>query len=214
MPAIGKCGVKDNVQFPKSPRVGTAPTLGHPSRSVIIFRRMAAMKKFALIVLLLACFGTTSQAQQHVPRLLFRAAHCLAIKHFLPQSSTGKLPFGYLLDEKSYPGDKIIYVVVFAAPTRSNGTVFAVFLSTKDGRESFNIQNNAGFVLSKREPIGVSFVTPPLGGGWTQEHLASAIKEIEKQPRFTISIKGLSAASSYSCESYTDPQPQPTGNGK
>ena len=168
------------------------------------------MKKFALIVSLLACLGTTAQARQHVPRLLFRAAHCLAVKHFLPQSSTGKLTFGYLLDEKSYPGDKVIYVVTFAAPTRSNGTVFAVFLSSKHGHESFNIQNNAGFVLSKLEPIGVSFVTPPLGGDWTQEHLASAIREIEKQPRFTISVKELSAADSCSCKSYTDPQPKGT----
>ena len=170
------------------------------------------MKKSALFISLLACFGTITQAQQHVPQLLFRAAHCLAVKHFLPQSSAGKLTFGYLLDEKSYPGDKVIYVVTFAAPTRSNGTVFAVFLSSKHGHESFNIQNNAGFVLSKQEPIGVSFVTPPLGGDWTQEHLASAIREIEKQPRFTISTKDLSAASSYSCKSYTDPQP--TSNGK
>ena len=164
------------------------------------------MKKFALFISLLACFGTIAQAQQHVTQLLFRATHCLAVKHFLPQSSTGKLTFGYLLDEKSYPGDKVIYVVMFTASTRSNGTVFAVFLSSKHGHESFNIQNNAGFVLSKQEPIGVSFVTPPLGGDWTQEHLASAIREIEKQPRFTISTKDLSAASSYSCESYTDPQ--------
>ena len=172
------------------------------------------MKKLALTVSLLTFFAAAAQAQRHVPRVLFRAAHCLAVKHFLPQSKTGKLTFGYLIDEKSYPGDKVAYVVVFAAPTRSNGTVFAVFLSAKEGHESFNIQNNAGFVLSEREPIGVSFVTPPLGGDWTQEHLASAIREIEKQPRFKIPIKDLFAASSCACESYTDPQRQPTSNRK
>lgn len=166
------------------------------------------MKELALTVSLLACFGATAQGQQHVPRLLFRAARCLAVKHFLPQSSTGKLTFGYLLDEESYPGDKVIYLVAFASPTRSNGTVFAVFLSSEHDHESFNIQNNAGFVLSKLEPIGVSFVTPPLGGDWTQEHLASAIKDIEKQPRFTILVKDLHAQTSCSCESYTDPQPK------
>lgn len=176
----------------------------------MIFRRMAAMRKFALIVSLLACFSTTSQAQQHAPQLLIRAAHCLAVKHFLPPSSIGKFTFGYLLDEKSYPGDKVIYVVEFAAPTRSNGTVFAVFLSSKHGHESFNIQNNAGFVLSKLEPIGVSWVTPPLGGDWTQEHLASAIKQIEKRPRFTIATKDiLTMDPSVNCEAYTDSQPPP-----
>lgn len=167
------------------------------------------MKKFVLIVSLLACSGITAQAQQPVPRLLFRVAHCLAVKHFLPQSSTGKLTVGYFLDQKSWPGRKIIYVVAFAAPARSNGTVFAVFLSNKDGHESFYIQNNAGFVLSKVEPVGVSFVTPPLYGDWNQEHLASAIKQIERQHRFTISENDLlSADSSGSCEAYTDPQPK------
>jgi hypothetical protein len=75
----------------------------------------------------------------------------------------------------------------------------------------FNIQNNASFVLSKNEPSGVSFVNPPLGGTWTQEHLASAIKEkeIERQPRFALSLKDLFAADpSLVCESYTDPQPK------
>ena len=101
--------------------------------------------------------------------------------------------------------------MAFAAPARSNGSVFAVFLTTNGGREDFYIQNNASFVLSKQEPIGVSFVNPPLGGTWTQEHLASAIKRIEKQPRFTISVEKLLAVdSSATCESYTDPQPKPS----
>lgn len=168
------------------------------------------MKRLALIVSLLTCFGTAAQAQQHAPGLLLRAAHCLAVKHFLLQSSTGKLTLGYFLDEKSYPGDNVIYVVAFAGPTRSNGTVFAVFLSGKDSHETFNVQNNAGFALSKQEPIGVSFVTPPLGGDWTQEHLASAIKQIEKAQRFTITAKDiLTIDPSVSCEAYTDSQSLP-----
>jgi hypothetical protein len=86
---------------------------------------------------------------------------------------------------------------------------FAIFLTERDGHPAFNIQHNASFVLSKDEPISVSFVDPPLGGTWTQEHLASAIKEIEKQPRFTLSAKDLSAADpSLVCEAYTDPQPK------
>ena len=173
---------------------------------------MLALKKIAPVISLLACLGATAQAQHDVPPLLFSAAHCLAVKDFLPQPNAGKVTLGYFLDDESYPGDKVIYVVAFAAPTRSNGTVFAVFLTYTDGHESFNIQNNAGFALSKREPIGVSFVTPPLGGDWTQERLASAVRKIEKQPRFTISGKDLFAANPCSCESYADPQP--TRNGK
>jgi hypothetical protein len=87
--------------------------------------------------------------------------------------------------------------------------VFAIVLTQQDDREVFDIQNNASFVLSKHEPEGVSFVDPPLGGTWTQEHLASAIKQIETQPRFSILVKDLYATdSSVHCESYTDPQPK------
>jgi hypothetical protein len=59
--------------------------------------------------------------------------------------------------------------------------------------------------LSKDEPIGVSFVSPPLGGTWTQEHLTAAIKQIEKQPSFSISVKDLLVVDPLAdCESYAD----------
>jgi len=167
------------------------------------------MKKIILAISLLFWLGTTVHAQEQTPQLLFRAAQCLAVKNFLPASKAIKLTFGYFLDEKSYPGEKVIYVVMFAAPTRSNGLAFAIFLTEHEGLQDFNIQNNASFVLSKDEPAGVAFENPPLGGTWTQEHLASAIKRIEKQRKFTISFKDLSAADpSICCESYTDPQPK------
>jgi hypothetical protein len=169
------------------------------------------MKRDVLSILVLTIFGANAQAQQQAPQILVRAAHCLAAKGFLPSAGAGALSLGYFLDEQSYPGDKVVYVVAFAAPSRSNGEVFAVFLSSKNDQETFNIQNNASFVLSKREPLGVSFVNPPLGGTWTQEHLASAIKAIEKQPRFTVPVKELSAASTCQCDSYTDQQTKKNG---
>lgn len=167
------------------------------------------MKKITLTISLLFWLGAIVHSQEQTPQLLLHAAQCLEAKKFLPSSEETKLTFGYFLDEKSYPGDRVIYVVKYAAPARSDGLVFAIFLTEHDGHQAFNIQNNAGFVLSKDEPIGVSFVTPPLGGTWTQEHLASGIKEIEKQPRFALSVKDLSAVdSSVVCEAYTDPQPK------
>jgi hypothetical protein len=167
------------------------------------------MKKITLAMSLLFWLGATVYSQEQTPRLLLHAAQCLEVKQFLPSSKATKLTFGYFLDEKSYSPDRVIYLVNYAAPARSNGLVFAVFLTEHDGHQVFNIQNNASFVLSKNEPIGVSFVNPPLGGTWTQEHLASAIKEIEKQPRFALSAKDLLAAdASLVCESYTDPQPK------
>lgn len=104
----------------------------------------------------------------------------------------------------------MLYVVDYPNPSRLDGFVFTIFLTERDGHQNFNIQNNAGFALSKQEPIGVSWVTPPLGGDWTQEHLASAIKQIEKTQRFSISTNDLlSVESSVGCEAYTDPQPEP-----
>lgn len=167
------------------------------------------MKRIMLAISLQFCLGSSIHSQEQTPQLLFSVAQCLAVKHFLPSSKATGFTFGYLLDEKSYPGDKVIYVVDYAARTRGNGLVFAVFLTEKNGLQYFNIQNDASFALSKDEASGVVFVSPPLGGTWTQEHLALAIKRIEKQPRFTISIKELSAtAPSVHCESYTDSKPQ------
>jgi hypothetical protein len=169
-------------------------------------KRALALKKTKLPISLLICLGTTAHSQDETPQLMTRAAHCLAVKNFLPSSRVTTLSFAYLLDEKSYPGDKVIYLVNFAAPARSNGWVFAVFATMRDGLQYFNIQNNARFVLSKDDSSGVSFVDPPLGGTWTQEHLAAVIKQIEKQPRLTISVKSpLATDPSIRCESYADP---------
>jgi hypothetical protein len=166
-----------------------------------------AMKNIALGVLLALCPAATVRSQGQPPKLLFRAAQCLAAKKFLPSSKLPKLTLGYVLDEKSYPGQRVAYVVEYAAPARSNGQVYAVFITEHDGHQVFNIQNNASFVLSKGEPSGVSFVNPPLGGTWTQQRLASTIREIEKQPRFTIPVKDLSPVNeSIACEAYTDSQ--------
>ena len=168
------------------------------------------MKKITLVISLLFCLCATGYSQEQAPQLLLHAAQCLETKQFLPSSKETKLTFGYFLDEKSYPGAKEMYVVVYAAPARSNGLVFAIVLTQQGDQKVFDIQNNASFVLSRSEPIGVSFVSLPLGGTWTQEHLASAIKEIEKRRRFTIPTKDmLTIDSSVGCEAYTDPQPKP-----
>jgi hypothetical protein len=165
------------------------------------------MKKIKIAILLLICLGATAQSQEQTPQLLFRAAQCLAVKNFLPAPNPTRLIFGFLLDEKSYPGEKLIYIVNYANPARSSGLVFAIILTEHAGHQQFNIQNNARFALSKGEFNGVSFVDPPLGGTYTQKHLALGIKRIEKQPKFAISVRDLASANpSIICKSYTDHQ--------
>ncbi len=79
------------------------------------------MKKAMLAVSLLICLGAMAHSQAQTPQLLIRAAHCLAVKDQLPSSKAPTLSFGYLLDEKSYPGEQVLYVVNYAFPIRSNG---------------------------------------------------------------------------------------------
>lgn len=170
--------------------------------------RISVMKCVLLGTLLyLSC---AAHAQDEGQALLHRAVHCLAAKNFLPPSKTTERTFGYLLDEKSYPGKKMLYVVDYPNRSRPNGFAFTIFLTDNDGRQNFDIQNNARFKLSKDADKGVSFEAPPLGGTWVREHLVSAIKQIEKRPRFTIATKDmLTIDPSVSCEAYTDSQPPP-----
>lgn len=151
-----------------------------------------------------------ARAQDQGHAILHRAAHCLAAKNFLPPSNAAEVTLGYLLDEKSYPGKKMLYVVDYPDRSQQNGFAFTLFLTDSNGRENLDIQNNARFALSTDADEGVSFEAPPLGGTWTRKHLVSAIKQIEKQPKVTLSMKELlTGDSSISCTAYTDPQPKP-----
>ena len=163
--------------------------------------------KTLVAVVILAFISSISRPQTQTPKLLIRSAHCLAAKGQLARSKATALTFGYLLDENSYPGQKVLYVVEFASPTEPKGFAWAIFIGQDGDLQVFNIQNNTSFVLSKGELHGVKFVNPPLGGVWTQDHLAFAIERIVKQPRFIISVKDtLASDPSTRCESYTDPQ--------
>jgi GWxTD domain-containing protein len=166
------------------------------------------MTRIALATLLLVCSALTVHSQQQPSQLLLHAAQCLEAKKFLPSLKSTSLTFGYYFDEKSYPGEEVIYVVNYTTSARSSGLVFALFLREHDGRQEFNIQNNASFVSSTKESSGISFENPPLGGTWTQLHLASAITEIAKRPKSTIRVKELSSVDeAVSCVAYTDPDP-------
>jgi hypothetical protein len=168
----------------------------------------SALKPVLLGILI--CLSSAGHAQDDRAALLHQAVHCLAAKQFLLPSKVADGTFGYVLDEKSYPGEKMLYVVEYPKPSRHHGLVFTIFVTDHDGHRDFNIQNNARFIASKHGDEGVSFTNPPLGGSWTQEHLISAINQIEKQPTVALPMKNLvEVDSSVSCEAYTDPQPKP-----
>ena len=155
------------------------------------------MARFLVAILLISAVG--GSAQEQTPKVLLHVAQCLGEKAFFARSKATVLSFGYVLDEKSYPGEKVVYVVRYI--DRDHGEAFAVFLSEHQGQQVFNIQNNATFARTK---AGVQFSGEPLGGVWTQQHLVSAIRRIERQPRFAISVSDLSPSPRVRCEAYTD----------
>jgi hypothetical protein len=168
------------------------------------------MSKLAAIAILLSSLVRVGCSQDAAPALLQDAAHCLVAKGFLPttKAAATTLSLGFFLDTASYAPDTALYVVNYRAQHHADGWVFVLFTDMHAGVRHFNIQNNARFVLATRESDGVDFVDPPLGGEWTQHHLAAAIKRIEHQRRYTVPVAVLSAAvRQLTCRSYTDPRP-------
>jgi hypothetical protein len=167
------------------------------------------MYRYFTLLLLLDCLSGAVYAQGQTPKLLLDAAHCLATEKQdwlgLAQSKPTELNLGYLVDTKSYHGEKVLYLVYYKGPKRSEGLVFAIFLRRQDGRRIFDVQNNARFRKSEKGVQGVDFVDPPLGGTWTQEHLVSAIKQIGRQATFVVPVKDLLAPSALTqCVCYAD----------
>ena len=161
------------------------------------------MKRLWLVLISLSV-GLYLPAQTEFPTTLLHATQCLVAKRILIPPKRGSLDLGYTIDTKSYPGEKVLYLVEYTKE-HSEGFVFTVFLSSKHGQEGFNIQNNAKFRTSRDGFEGVDFVQDPLGGIWTQEHIVSAIKQIAKQPTVTVATKDLSVPhAGVNCEAYTD----------
>ena len=166
---------------------------------------------FRIAVLMFVCVPVTAwNGTDPPPKLLLDAARCLSTKGFLPASMPKMLTSGYLIDSKSYPGDTVLYVVVYSTQRRSEGFVFSIFLANNRTHKVFNIQNNGRFVRSHVGPApfkkdDIDFPDPPLGGIWTQEHIAHAIKQIGYKKTFSIPVKDVaSLPTSGECESYAD----------
>jgi hypothetical protein len=102
--------------------------------------------KFPVATLLLLGLAAFAGPQERAPQLLMQAAHCLVAKDFLPSSRATKLTLGYVVDEKSYPPNKVIYVINYRGAQRSDGLVFAVFLAKDEGQhEGLDIQKQRPF---------------------------------------------------------------------
>jgi hypothetical protein len=154
--------------------------------------------------------GVSALAQGNPPEIVRNALGCLQRKNFLPGDKR-LLSTAYWVDAKSYPGEKVLYLIVYERPNRSQGLVFSIFLDGSATRTVFDIQNNAEFLRTGRADAdfkkeGVKFVEPPLWGIWTQEHIAAAIVRIGHEHSFDLSDEGRSPTlHSDQCASYVDP---------
>lgn len=109
---------------------------------------------------------------------------CLQAKQFLPKNKA-LLSTGYSVDAKSYPGERVLYLVIYTRPNRSQGLVFSILLGGSDALTTFHVVNNAEFVRTRKADAdfkkeGIKFIEPPLWGIWTQEHIAAAIDQIAR----------------------------------
>ena len=168
----------------------------------ICIERVNPMKTCLSILFLSICLGCVIRAQEPTPKLLSDAARCLVDKTFLKPST---LSLGYLETTKDWPGEEVLYVVSYTGPNRLKGFVFTIFVKQEDHHQVLYISNNAKFVRTNKSSGGVDFIEDPLGGIWTQEHLVSAIKQIEKNSILVIPIIEIPRdISSNYCHSYAD----------
>src|SRR5271163_2406368 len=99
-------------------------------------------------VALTIMLGVSAFAQNDPPEVVRDSFDCLQRKNFLP-SNKRLLSTAYRVDTKSYPGEKVLYLVVYERPDRSQGLVFSIFLSGSATRTVFDIQNNAEFLRTR-----------------------------------------------------------------
>jgi hypothetical protein len=164
------------------------------------------MRRILSAVIILLVFGAphlaTAQTQQQVEK----ASYCLGTKQFLEPSGKTTRTLGAFLDEKSYPGQMVLYLADYSNKSRAKGVVYTLFLTHKDGQDIYNIQNNAGFRVTRRSGDDIAFTSAPLGGVWTQAHLMAGIREAGRKTAFEVPVTFGTKPEHVECQSYTDPE--------
>jgi hypothetical protein len=161
------------------------------------------MHKLSALLLLAALASGLAQSQDASTRLFLTASHCLATeRNWLPvrDSTASAFEAAYIIDTKSDPGVDHIYVVVYTNKEHSKGKAFDLRYKVSAGKTTMDLQNNAGFAISRGHVV---FSEPPLGGTWTQTHLASAIMQAGKRVATVLDPSQVSPPSpDVKCESY------------
>ncbi len=164
------------------------------------------MKKFISLLVMVGLFASAGLAQE-APELLSASAHCLVTENQdwlgLNETKAASVKLGYIIDTKSYPHEKHLFVIAYTG--KRQGRVFDIKVEIKGAKERFTIENNSSYLHSSK---GISFVDPPVGGVWTTEHLQTAVKRIElESTQHVLFTKDLrSPRAQTECRSYADKQ--------
>jgi hypothetical protein len=152
---------------------------------------------------LLFTFIVALSAVADAPTEMRNAAHCVVAgdRHWLqpPLTELDQLKVAFVRDHTSYPGE--FHLVIIFLASRSSGQVFDLKEQRTKDLTRFSVENNGSFRVSDGK---VAFVDPPLGGVWTQEHLASDIKRALANTHYEISRRSLERVRGISCTSYVD----------
>lgn len=119
----------------------------------------------------------------------FQVMHCLKTTDLdwlgnSPALERAKiLEVGLRHDRKTYPGEDMVFVVVFEGPTR--GDVFELTRKNHGRRRSYRIENNGEFKLRSGQ---VEWIGEILGGIWTHEYIEGNIKRIVRGPKTWVRV--------------------------
>jgi len=133
------------------------------------------------------------------------ALRCLAEKKFMVLSGAAPIIVAAWEDERSYPGERVLYVAQYGSEDRRSGWIFVL---VREGR-GWSVANNAAFEVSADREGRVEFTDPPLGGEWTQKHIEMAIKQLARRQLYSVGMAQLQGPrAAKECSAYTDPQPK------
>ena len=159
-------------------------------------------------LVLLSVLLATSPAPHSPPDAATSAAlRCLEEKRFLVSSGVAPMLVAAWLDERSYPGERVLYLAHYRSESRRSGWIFVLF---REGT-GWTVANNAAFEVSGDKSGRVEFTGTgqPLGGTWTQTHVELAIKRLAEQPLHSVGRDQLQREdAAQGCSAYTDPQPK------
>lgn len=150
------------------------------------------MRAFAVTLIFVFCAGALYADQP--PKLLVDAAQCLATSKEdwlqLGRRKPTDLEMGLATGEKSQTGEPLLYVVDFASPLHTSGSVAAFLVDGKEPHLTLRLQYDVHFVQSDEGAQNVQLVNPPFGGIGTQRHILQAIHKVGFQT-WTISLQSL-----------------------